>query len=392
MRAKAIVVLTFLLFSVSSGLAATYTVLYSFGGTPDGSGPYQAGVVFDQSGNLYGVTQYGGLYGEGTVFQLTPSPGGGWTENILHNFALSSDGGSPWGGLAIDGSGNLYGTALYGPGGIGCGLVFQLSPSESGWTFNVLHAFNGGKDGCVPQGDVMLGGSELYGVTAMGGGESRGTIYYMSTSGSGYYAWPFQGTVGSGPEGMGFCGLYTCGTTMIGGKEGGGTLYKWEGGYPSAMIAFKRSDKAGYLPIGNLVSSDYNVYGATSSGGVGRDGTIYQLYLNRRMAWSLRVLHSFSAFAGDGDSPWAGVILDAAGNVYGTTMYGGSDPGYGGTVFKLTPGAKNKWTETVLYSFSGGSDGGVPTGSIVFDSAGNIYGTTMSGGAYGQGVVYEVTP
>ncbi|MGB8010017.1 MAG: choice-of-anchor tandem repeat GloVer-containing protein [Terriglobales bacterium] len=132
------------------------------------------------------------------------------------------------------------------------------------------------------------------------------------------------------------------------------------------------------------------MYGTTSSGGVGGRGTVYQLTASEFFynVWAISVLHSFSG--PDGASPGAGVILDAAGNVYGTTQYGG--PANAGTVFELTPPVKKKWTQTVMYNFTGGADGSVPTGSLVFDNAGNLYGTTNAGGAYGQGVVYEVTP
>src|SRR5208337_613028 len=123
-----------------------------------------------------------------------------------------------------------------------------------------------------------------------------------------------------------------------------------------------------------------------------RDGTVYQLKECQTCfwgdIWNLSVLHSFSG--PDGDGPWAGVVLDAAGNLYGTTQWGGTDPGYSGTVFKLTPGAKNTWTQKVLYSFTGGTDGGIPTSGVVLDIAGNLYGTTKSGGTFNAGVVYEV--
>jgi uncharacterized repeat protein (TIGR03803 family) len=142
MRAKAIVVLTFLVFTVSSAQAGNQKVLYTFTGGVDGSQPYQAGVIFDPAGNLYGVTQYGGAYGKGTVFQLTPSTGGAWTETVLHSFTAGTDGQQPQGGLVIDGAGNLFGTTSGGGDrNAECGTVFELSPTDSGWTFAVLHSF-----------------------------------------------------------------------------------------------------------------------------------------------------------------------------------------------------------------------------------------------------------
>src|SRR5260221_980806 len=150
MRPKTIVVLTFLLFSISSGHAATQKVLYAFTGGLDGKTPY-AGVIFDPAGNLYGVTEWGGLNGKGTVFQLTPSVGT-WTETVLYNFAGGPDGDDPIGGLAIDEGGNLYGTTAGGGDPISrCGTVFKLSPSTSGWTFTVLHGLTSGTDWRIPR-------------------------------------------------------------------------------------------------------------------------------------------------------------------------------------------------------------------------------------------------
>jgi uncharacterized repeat protein (TIGR03803 family) len=398
MRAKILVVLTFLLFSVASSLAGTEKVLYSFAGGTDGSNPFQAGVVFDQSGNLYGVTQNGGLYGDGTIFQLTPS-GSGWTETVLYNFNGASDGAEPQGGLVIDGSGNLYGTASSaGPGA--CGTVFQLAPSQTGWTYTVLHAFTNDSDGCMPQGDLY---GLIYGTTAYGGHYGQGTVYYISTSGGDYTPERFNGSDGSFPTGIGNCPPWgICGSTNSGGvRYSGGTVYLWLDGIgngldPTAIINFNDQGKGGYQPIGNVASDGWNMYVTTSYGGSHHSGAVYQVKPknNRRggIGFGLVALHVFTDVKGDGSTPWAGVILDGSGNVYGTTMYGGSDPGSGGTVFKLTPGAKNKWNETKLYSFSGGADGGQPTGSIIFDGAGNIYGTTYKGGVYGQGEVYMVTP
>ncbi len=154
------------------------------------------------------------------------------------------------------------------------------------------------------------------------------------------------------------------------------------------------SDKAGYSPMGDLTLNAGLVYGTTAYGGVGGYGAVYQLtpvYKQNGMGWKIVTLHGFSRHGTDGYSPWAGVIFDGAGNLYGTTQWGGTGAG-AGTVYRLTPGAKNKWSETLLYSFNGEQDGGVPTGALVFDNAGNLYGTTSSGGAYNQGVVYKVTP
>jgi len=396
MRAKAIVVFMFLLFSVSSGLAGTEKVLYTFTGGLDGGQPYQAGVIFDQSGNLYGVTQYGGVYGEGTVFQLTPSPDGTWTETVLYNFIGAPDGAQPQAGLSIDGAGNLYGTAsVEGPGS--CGTVFELSPSESGWTYTILHAFTGGKDdGCIPLADLLLLDGVIYGTT-IGGCANQGAVFQIR---SGYNIGCFKGNAEMIPLGLGECATGICGNTFYGVK-GCGSLFWLPGGvYPSNLHAFKYGGKFGCCPTGDLAFSwsDWSTYGTTSELGVGRSaGVVYRFVLNRRQTgYVFSVLHSFNNGT-DGGGPWAGVILDAAGNLYGTTQWAGTPEGGGaGTVFKLTPGLNkhNKviWNFTTLYSFTGGADGGNVTSPVVLDNAGNVYGTTTSGGAYNQGVVYEVTP
>jgi len=402
MRAKVIVALTFLSFSVlSSGQAGTQKLLYTFTGGEDGGQPYQAGVIFDQAGNLYGVTEYGGAYNKGTVYQLTPSPSGPWTENVLYSFTGGTDGARPQGGLAIDGAGNLYGTTSDGGvPNVYCGTVFSLSPSESGWTFTILHTFTGGKDGCSPQADVMYSGL-VYGTAAGDGCSGNGTLFWMTTSGGGYRANCFEGTTGWYPGGMCGCAVGLCGTSYFGGTQQSGNIWQqgMSGSYlPASLHSFSEKGKVGWAPVGDLTSQDNewaasgNVYGTTSLGGTGGGGAVYLLAeeLTRRgWVWTISALHDFPASPEDGSSPWAGVALDAEGNVYGTTLGG---PDAGGTVFKLTPGAKNNWTESVLYSFTGGSDGGVPTSGVVLDTAGNLYGTTSSGGIYDQGVVYEVTP
>jgi len=213
-----------------------------------------------------------------------------------------------------------------------------------------------------------------------------------------YWVEPFENYNGSVPGGMGLCDGQVCGITQFGGKYNTGNLFTIGVDYPRSFHTFKPSGKVGYNPWGDLAysSSNHTTYGTNSSGGVGNFGTVYQLVPgNTENSWTVTVVHIFSGR--DGDEPWAGVILDAAGNLYGTTQGGGQPTGYGqGTVFKLTP-SRNKrnkviWTLTTLYSFTGGADGGNVTSPVVLDSAGNVYGTTTSGGAYGQGVVYLVTP
>ena len=371
--------------------AATQKVLYTFTGGIDGGQPW-AGVTLGPDGNLYGVTERGGAYGQGTVFQLSYSQGS-WTETVLYSFTGGTDGSNPVSGLSFDSAGNLYGAALWG-----CGTVFKLTPGDSGWTFTALYTFTGGDtDGCSPW-NVRYDSrtNMLWGATADGGGpDDLGTVFWVPASG-GYdvlYRFPSWKT-GYWPWSINAWGF---GATYWGGWCGAGNVFQLYGDRLRPAYTFECSPTkvdAGYYPMGDLamqvVDGVRMMYGTNSAGGVGGEGTVYRLKNLRNGGWWISVLHSFSG--ADGGYPGAGPVLDAAGNLYGTTEYGGTDPGHAGTVFKLTPGSKNKWTHTLLYSFTGGADGGILTSGVIVDAAGNLYGTTQAGGAYGQGVVYEIIP
>ncbi len=375
----------------ASGQAGPQKVLYTFTGGVDGGQPY-AGVIFDSAGNLYGVTQFGGASGQGTMFQLTPSPDGTWTETVRYSFTGGSDGSQPVGGLVYDGCCIFYGTAsLGGTNNDGCGTLFQI---DNRWGFDLLHTFNDlTGDGCQPQADLIYDGAYITGTTVYGGGPTeQGTVF---SKGAGWYgSYPFREDNGTYPNGLGLIEGSIYGTTQFGGLPGRGNVFELLGGEIEAKHTFAFTGKVGYKPAGDLATqvNDDGVlamYGANIGGGVGGRGTIYQLTNNPELSWdvwAISVLHSFSG--SDGAYPEAGVVLDAAGNLYGTTSLGG--PANAGIVFKLTPVAKNTWTYKVLYSFTGGTDGGNPWSTVVLDSAGNLYGTTSSGGASNQGVVYEV--
>jgi len=395
MRAKVVVVLTFLLFSVASGLAGTETVLYSFTGGTDGAQPFQAGVIFNQAGDLYGVTQYGGAYGQGTVFELSPSPGGTWTETVIYSFTGGSDGANPQGGLATDGL-NIYGTTAYGgEDNDSCGTFFIVNKGAEG-QLQVLHTFNDlTLDGCQPESDLSFDGYATWGTTAYGGGNKEpGTVFVWAPGGDyGIQSAPGN-SFGSYPTGLTLFGNSIYATAYSGGpKQLGSVFERFSSRKAKAKHTFITC-KDGCFPVGDLATQvNANgariMYGTNSAGGDADRGTVYQLTDKKDDdKWAASLLHSFSG--SDGAYPWGGVILDPAGNLYGTASAGGTENS--GTVFELTPGAKNTWTYTLLYSFSGGTDGNSPTGSLVLDSAGNLYGTTNYGGAYGQGVVYEITP
>jgi uncharacterized repeat protein (TIGR03803 family) len=338
--------------------ASSFMVLYNFTGYPtDGAEPY-AGLIRDPAGNLYGATFRGGADDAGVVFKLTSTG----TETILHSFTGEADGAGPYSGLIQDVAGNLYGTTSEGgaqcqEGGVApgtCGVVFKLSPSG---TETVLHAFTGHPtDGAAPVGGLIRDpAGNLYGTTANGGAFSP---------------------CSQGP-------LVACGTVFKLGPTGTETvLYNFTGGPDGAN------------PLGCLIrDAAGNLYGTTVAGGVGSKlcaggcGTVFKV----APSGTETVLYSFTGGA-DGGQPTAGLISDAAGNLYGTTYGGGrsgacfAGGGSCGVVFKLSPTG----TYTVLHSFTGGADGGNPDAGLIQDAAGNLYGTTYGGGASSLGVVFEL--
>jgi uncharacterized repeat protein (TIGR03803 family) len=391
-----------LILAVSALAQDSETVLHTFSGGHDGAvgGSH---LVADSAGNLYGTAfaggnqstrcePYTGLPGCGVVFELTRTGHGTWKETVLHTFTAGKDGGIPTGGVILDSAGNLYGTTLFGgdhkpvncqaSGSYppGCGVVFKLTPTEHGpWKETVLYTFTGGADGNEPWGNLTFDSSgNLYGSTSIGGNLS--------------------------------CGSYGCGvifklTPGDGGPRTESVLYTFnggtDGGFPySAGLTF---DSSGNLYGVTKFGGDLSV---NCQGGPGC-GVVYQLAPTPSGHWTETVLHSFTG-GKDGGSPLFGVTLDASRNVYGTTIWGGDTnspnclgggglpPGCG-VVYELTQGT---WEETVLYTFSGGSDGAFGFAPVQFDSSGNLYGEAAGGGNFvgsscqsgGCGVVFELTP
>jgi uncharacterized repeat protein (TIGR03803 family) len=383
--------LVLLILTTQSGQAQTYSVLYTFTGGTDGAFPY-AGLTRDRAGNLYGTTASGGTLGCGdyqtgcgVVFKLDPS--GGYT--VLHSFADGLDGYWPVAPLILDPAGNLYGTTRSGGdiynclGFRSCGTVFKL---DSVGNETVLYRFTGGVDGYWPSAPLIRDSTgNLYGTTDLGGvmtcanGAGCGTIFKLDVAGSKTVLHAFDSFDGWGPGGLirdAAGNLY--GIASGGGTDVGGTLFKVDtSGNLTVLVNFD-SEMA---PVGKLVGDAVgHLYGTTMfSGGDAGPGVIFGVDLN---TGGNRVLYSFAGGA-DGATPYAGLIRDAAGNLYGTTDAGGA---YGaGTVFKVGPGGK----ESVLYSFTGGTDGEQPRAALGRDSAGNLYGTTYRGGA-GYGVIFKI--
>jgi uncharacterized repeat protein (TIGR03803 family) len=410
--------------------AASETVLYSFGNGTDGAYPI-AGLIFDTAGNLYGTTLFGGSYGNGTVFELTPQAGGGWTENVLYSFGNGADAANPQAGLVFDAAGNLYGTT-YSGGSYGNGTVFELTTKAGGgWTEQVIYSFGNGTDGAGPSAGLIFDAAgNLYGTTFYGGTYGGGTVFELTPqAGRGWteqvlYSFCSQANCADGfyaNTGLVFDAagnLY--GTTYQGGDyfEGindGGTVFELTpqaGGWTEKVLYSFGNGTDGAGPNGSLIFDGVgNLYGPTSYGGTGwcsglsrrECGTVFELTPQAGGGWTENVLHTFSHNPTlgiyDGSWPEGSLIFDAAGNLYGTTLFGGFHGGKRGhgAVFKLTPKAGGGWKEKVLHSFNYNSahgiyDGISPYAGLVFDAHGNLYGTTKGGGAYASGTVFEITP
>lgn len=333
-------------------LAGKYYVLHAFSGGADGEEPY-AGLIQDHAGNLYGTATFGGDpscdtsgLGCGTIFKVNPQTR---KLTVLHSFAGHSQGNRPAGGLARDAAGNLYGVTTYGgdpscrPRNDACGVIYKLSKDG---TFTVLHAFKG-TDGDTPNGNLAVDrAGNLYGTTTEGGSHGAGTVYKVNAHG--------KETV-----------LYN----FLGGADGA---------FPFAGLI---RDAAG------------NLYGTTYEGGGSSNcfngcGTVFKLDASLNES----VLYPFQG-GSDGAWPQGNLMLDGEGNLYGTTTAGGSGPcqEYGpgcGTVFKVDATG----TETILYTFMGGTDSSAPFGSVIADGAGNLYGTASGDSSGYYGVVFRIAP
>jgi uncharacterized repeat protein (TIGR03803 family) len=368
-----------------SGSVWNETVLYSFrGANNDASGVLGGliGLAMDSAGNIFGATSAGGNgpcsdyegngIGCGVVFKLSPGANGAWTESLLYSFQYSTDGGIPYSTLVLDSAGDVYGTTEFGGdlqcptllGAVGCGTVFKLTPSLDGtWTESVLYAFTGfsGDQSPYPYGSLLLDANgNLFGTA--GGEYAYGAVFELSPTSSG--GWTES------------------------------TLYIFNGGADGA-----------YLFEGLALNASGNIYGTTLSGGSGPCspyqsvgcGTVFDLSKSQS-GWSKSILYNFLDGA-DGEYPSAGVTLDAAGNIYTTASTGGATncqlpngpPNGCGAVLKLSPGSNGSLTSRVLYDFPLYDDGARPAAGLVADSAGNVYGTTASGGTHNAGTVFEVS-
>lgn len=391
--------------TISAAQAQTLTVLHTFTGVPDGREPI-AGLTMDAAGNLYGTTYYGGRYEMGLVYKLTHR-GSGWVMNPLYSFQGGNDGSQPVGGVTIGSDGNLYGTATHG-GQHGAGTVYKLSPPPTicrsilcPWTETPLYQFTGGVDGGTPAATPTFDGAgNLYGTAAAGGTGNAGVVFRLTPSEHGWIDSVLYSFAGS-PDGNGPFSSVTFdhngnlyGTTLEGGTAGSGTVYQltpsgsnWT---EQVLYSFQYSNDGAIPYAGVVLDPEGNLYGATFYGGAGNGGTIFEL-MPSNGNWIFSVL--YSPELGGLGGPAGTLARSANGTLYGTLFSGSNQDcsGYGcGNVFQLSP-SNGGWTYTSLYVFTDGAEGGNPEGGLIFDSAGNLYGTT-TGALGGDGSAFELTP
>jgi uncharacterized repeat protein (TIGR03803 family) len=339
------------------------------------AGPDACKMIQASDGNLYGTTYSGGSYSNGSVFQY---PLGG-SANTIYSFTNGADGANPQGNLIQGLDGNLYGTARFG-GASSNGTAFRLSTSGA---FTVLHTFSGGADGGNPRSGFVLGSDgNLYGTT-INGGKGSGTVFKMSTNGTLNTLYSFSGSDGANPH-TGLIqgkdgGLY--GTTFAGGSKNSGTIFRISlNGVFSSHYSFTGGND-GATPDANLFqANDGNLYGTTIGGGSANYGTIFQIPTN---GTSITTLYSFTNGT-DGSGPVAGLVQASDGLLYGSAEFGGNYSD--GTLFRIS--TNGAFTE--LYAFTGGDDGNEPFADMVIASDGNLYGSTFIGGSADSGSLFTM--
>jgi uncharacterized repeat protein (TIGR03803 family) len=390
----------------------------------DGNLP-SGGVIRDAAGNFYGVTQGGGPggnRGNGAVYEVSPAANGGWTAKSLYVFhAGTQDGQDPLGGLVMDSAGNLFGTTSLGGTNLcsdgfdnptGCGTAFELSPSGSGgWTEKIIYNF--GQDAWSPGASMIIDAAgNLYGTTGRSGDLDSvgGTVFELQHNGDQWtrttlHTFGQDEGDGAGPTGplvFDKAGnLY--GATVVGGNAGGGgvvfrlsnTGSGWAEDILFNFVPTSTLPSGGSQPNGGLIfDSAGNLYGTTNAGGIRLAqgcGVVFQLTPTSSGTWNENVLHQILCNQNGVANPLAGMVIDSAGRLFGTTGFGGSS--ITGTVFELKPLANGAWAYSVMYTFQGSpKDGQEPNASLLLDSKGNLYGTTEFGGPSGFGTLFEIRP
>jgi uncharacterized repeat protein (TIGR03803 family) len=399
-----------ILWLVIAASAQSEHPIYEFKGGVDSDAP-TAGLIADSKGNLYGTTTGFDING-GTVFELTkPSGSGPWTETILHRFpANSTDGRTPEAGVIFDSKGNLYGTTTAG-GTNDQGVIFELSPpSVTGkpWTETILYSFvnsSNTTDGNVG-GGLIFKGTSLYGTTIYGGQTGGGVFFSLTPTGEGTWTYTVQHNFTGQPDGSEpnvsceplvndkLGNLY--GVTAYGGVYGGGAVFemsppaaKGDSWTETILYSFNPNTTDAQAPAAGLIfDSSGNLYGTGLGGGTLGYGAVFELSPPAVSgdAWTESVIYSFTD-ATDGSDPWAKLVIDKSGNLYGTTLTG--------SVYELSPPAAqgDSWSETTLYNFPGfTNDGQEPRAGLLLTTQGNLFGTTYAGGSGGYGIVFEIHP
>ena len=383
--------------------ASTEKVLWNFEGGSDGSGPWSNYFISDAKGNLYAATAAGGTYGAGVVFMLTPAG----KETVLYEFKGQSngDGAGPHGHLTFDAKGNIYGTTQNG-GTNDTGTVYELSPkSGGGWTEKVIYTFSAaGADGADPSGGMTIAADgTMYSTTPDGGAFGAGTVFSLKKTSKGWKQTVILNLNGSSEGGYPYEGLMMdaagnlYGAAPTGGASGQGVIYRLshtkQGWVDTVLHNFtgQNGDGSGLYWIDLISDKSGNIYGATSFGGTNGTGMVWELvYSESKKTYSESILYEFGASgSGDGNNPYGGLGMDSKGNLYGTALNGGSSNL--GAFYKLTKQGKT-WKETIVHSFTGANDGAQPTGNPYINAKGRLYGMTETGGTSNLGIVYRITP
>lgn len=436
--------------------ASQESIIYSFGGSTGDAQIPSSTLVADRAGNLYGATTQGGASGCGAVFELSPQTNGSWAEAVIYSFPKQGSvcSGMPGPSLTLDDQGNLYSTAL--GGAHGTGFVYELSPSSGGWTLSDLYDFHptyAYRDGYYPYAGVTRDHEgNLYGTTYLGGvgqcysndgnadlvsirseppkgttSSGCGIIFELSPSSSGAWtekilynfrsntdgAGPWAsltldasgdlfGTTSGGGMGHGCIGVYIsgCGTVF--------ELIRVHGGWKEQVLYAFTGDADGGVPVSGVIFDKAgNLYG-TTPGEFDEYGSVYELSPTSTGTWTETTLSSFlDETYGYGAA--SSLIVDNAGNLFGTTQYGTGPTGTAqvsatghtapppkpvgpGTIFEITPGESGTWTTNWLHTFAGSPDGSNPGAGMVRGPDGAFYGTTTYGGAFEFGAVYKFVP
>jgi uncharacterized repeat protein (TIGR03803 family) len=377
--------------------------IFSFNGY-SGISP-SSGLTADSAGRLYGATFVGGKTnsfcqrGCGVVYVLAPTSGGGWGYHRLYAFQIGAQAEDlfPGGKLVIDAVGNVYGvTGIFETAP---GEIYRLSPNSNGtWTETILHVW-GPNDGIPGGGLVMDSSGNLYGTYLSGGANGLGAVYELTRNADGSWSYAVIHDFGPSPDGHSSKGelvldgagnLY--GTTQIGGTFNYGTVFELSpntsGGWTERILYNFTGGADESQPNGPvLLDAKGNIYGTTGNGDNG-PGTVFELLKKSNGTWTEKTLHTFAKDGIDGNFPATGLTFDRSGNLYGTTQSGGTNNQ--GTVYKMTRLAGGAWTESVIYNFSSLGHSNWPSGLIFRNGA--FYGTTQYGGAYDNGAVFQLKP